>query len=80
MAYEREYPNSGILFRTDHRKSERHPTHRGDASLTCTHCGGVNEVWLSAWVKEGRKGKFFSLAFRSKDSASATPRVTNEEI
>jgi hypothetical protein len=72
MANEREYPNSGILFRNIDKKSDKHPTHRGDANLTCVHCGAVNAVWLSAWVKEGRKGKFFSLSYRSKqDSASA---------
>ena len=79
MANEREYPNSGILFRNIDKKSDKHPTHRGDANLTCVHCGAINEVWLSAWVKEGRKGKFFSLSFRSKQAGQSTD-TRQEEI
>jgi hypothetical protein len=74
MANERDYPNSGILSRNHDRKSDKHPTHRGDGSFTCTHCGAVNELWLSGWVKEGRKGKFLSLSFRSKQAEQPTTR------
>jgi hypothetical protein len=78
----REYPNSGILFRNDKKKTDKHPSHRGDVQVTCSHCGAVNEFWLSAWVKEGRKGKFFSLSFRSKEASESTsaPAHNNQDL
>jgi hypothetical protein len=81
MANEREYPNSGILFRNDNKKTDKHPDYRGDAEVTCEHCGGRLELWLSGWVKEGRKGKFLSLAFRSKQAerAAAAPTPNHDE-
>jgi hypothetical protein len=74
-----EYPNSGILFKNHDRKTDKHPTHRGDANLTCAHCSAVNEVWLSGWIKEGRKGKFLSLSFRSKQDSQPAARQQEEE-
>jgi hypothetical protein len=72
MASDRDFPNSGILFRNDGKKTPKHPDYRGDGEVTCEHCGCKLELWLSGWVKEGSRGKFLSLSFRSKqDSASA---------
>ncbi|MGO9605660.1 MAG: hypothetical protein ACLQAT_20120 [Candidatus Binataceae bacterium] len=62
----RDYPNSGILFENDRKRDERDRTHQGSADVDCPHCGVRSQFWLSAWVKEGRKGKFLSLAFKLK--------------
>lgn len=60
MAYEPNN-NSGSLFRNDEVKSDKHPTHSGSALVD------GKEYWISAWVKDGKKGKFFSMAFKPKD-------------
>ena len=52
--------NSGILFKNDRKASERHPDYKGNATI------GGEEFYLSAWVKQGRNGKFLSLSFTSK--------------
>jgi hypothetical protein len=60
MAYElRE--GQGSLFKNDKREKDTHPHATGTALI-----GGV-EYWVSAWTKEGAKGKFQSLAFKPKD-------------
>ena len=57
-----KYPNSGILSRNKNRKTDRHPEFTGSAEV------GGQEFWLSAWIKEGQHGKFFSLSFQPKDA------------
>ena len=57
--------NSGTLWKNDHRESEKHPNAKGSALID-----GV-EYWVSAWTKEGQKGKFQSLSFERKDAAPA---------
>jgi len=72
MAYEPR-DNSGSLFRNDRATSDRHPTHKGKATI-----GGV-DYWVSAWVKEaGQNSKnpgarFFSLAFEPKEQQGDIP-------
>lgn len=54
--------NSGTLGRNKNKTKETHPSHKGLATID-----GV-DYWISAWVKEGTDGKFFSLAFEKKDA------------
>lgn len=56
-----KYPNSGILSRNQKRESDKHPEFTGSAEVN-----GV-EYWLSAWVNEGDKGKYFKISFKPKD-------------
>lgn len=53
--------NSAFIFKNDDRRNDRQPTHRGQAKVD------GNEYWLSCWVKEGKRGKFFSCSFTPKD-------------
>lgn len=55
--------NSGVLFKNDRREKDTQPTHTGSINIE-----GV-DYWLSAWVKDGKSGKFFSLAVKRKDQA-----------
>jgi hypothetical protein len=58
-----KYPNSGTLSRNDRRETDKQPEFKGNAEV-----GGV-EYWISGWVKESERGKFFSLSFTPKDEA-----------
>lgn len=67
MAFElRE--GQGSLFKNDRKEKDSHPNARGEALI-----GGVLYE-ISAWTKEGRKGKFQSLAFKPKQ-----PRQRQED-
>jgi hypothetical protein len=52
--------NSGTLFKNDRKEKETHADYNGSITVD-----GV-EYWLNAWVKTGKKGKFFSLSVRPK--------------
>lgn len=60
MAYEQR-ELSGSLFKNEKRETDKHPNMQGSALIN-----GV-EYWVSAWTKEGAKGKWQSLAFKPKE-------------
>ena len=47
---------SGSLFKNDRKTTENHPDYTGSIMVQ----GKLH--FLSAWVKEGTKGKFFSVS------------------
>jgi len=53
--------NSGVLFRSDKKDSDRAPDYRGNITVA------GQDYWLSAWVKEGKSGKFMGLAVSPKE-------------
>lgn len=59
MSYEHK-DGSGALFKNDKQGVEKRPDYRGDCKID----GKVLEI--SAWIKDGAKGKFMSLAFKPK--------------
>jgi len=48
-------------FRNERRAKDTHPEYTGQ----CVIDG--RSYWISAWIKEGQTGKFFSLAFKPKE-------------
>jgi hypothetical protein len=63
MSQQYDNTNKGVLFRNDRKTQDSHPTHSGSINID------GKEFWLSAWVKDGNKGKFFSLSVKPKDAA-----------
>lgn len=59
--------NSGALFKAKASDNPNWPQYDGN----CVIDG--REYWLSAWVKEGKSGKFFSLSFKPKEKQAPKP-------
>lgn len=74
MAYEKK-DGSGALFKNDKTGGNPNwPDYKGDIMID-----GV-EYWLSAWLKEGKKGKFMSLAANPKDKKTVKPANSKGSI
>lgn len=65
MAYDNT--NSGIMYRNENRKTDKHPEFTGSINVD-----GV-DYWLSGWVNEGKQGgkmegkKYFSIKLNPKE-------------
>lgn len=57
--------NRGTLGKNQRREKDTHPEYTGQIDID-----GVG-YWLSAWVKEGQGGKFFSLSVKPKEARPA---------
>ena len=53
--------NSGVLFKNDKKETGNHPDYKGNITV------GGQDYWLSAWIKEGKSGKFMGLAVSPKE-------------
>ena len=59
--------NRGTLGKNQRREKDTHPEYTGQIDID-----GVG-YWLSAWVKEGQGGKFFSLSVKPKEARAPSP-------
>ena len=59
--------NSGVLFKNDKKETEKHPDYKGNITV------GGQDYWLSAWIKEGKSGKFMGLAVSPKEEYKPKP-------
>jgi len=57
-------PKAGslTLFKNDRKEKDTHPDYKGDGMDL-----QGNPVWISAWIKEGKNGKFMSLSMQKKE-------------
>jgi hypothetical protein len=69
MAYEMK-DNSGSLFKQPPEKmtKDTSPPYEGEFKIICPHCAAESRGWCKAWVREGKLGKFFSLAFKFRQA------------
>jgi hypothetical protein len=78
---DKDYPNSGILFKNDRKRDDKDPGYAGNGDLTCPRCNSRFQVFVNAWVKTGRTGaKFFSLSFKPKGARPAAVASDNGDI
>jgi uncharacterized protein (DUF736 family) len=60
---------TGVLFKNDHKKNDKHPDYKGDF----TAFDGT-KYDLAAWIKEGKNGrKFMSLKISEPWAPSQEP-------
>lgn len=64
-----DYDNnlSGVLFKNDKGDNEKRPDYKGSAEIE-----GV-QYWVSAWIRDGAKGKFMSMKYERKEQQAAKP-------
>lgn len=57
---------TGALFKNTKKEKDTHPDYTGQALIH------GQEFWISAWLKEGASGKYFSFAFKPKENNRGT--------
>jgi hypothetical protein len=62
--------NRGVLFKNDRKSQDSQPDYKGSINVN------GQELWLSAWIKSGQKGKFMSLSVTPKEAQQAAPAPT----
>ena len=68
MTQQYDNTNRFSLFKNDRKEKDTHPDYTGTINVD-----GV-EYFLNAWLKEGKKGKFFSGSIKRKDNQLASLR------
>lgn len=71
MAWEHK-EGSGSLFKNDKKGNDKAPDYRGDLMV-----GGVL-MEIAAWLKEGKNGKFLSLAVKPKQERQGVKEMDED--
>jgi hypothetical protein len=64
--------NRGTLFKNDRKESDSHPDYKGSINVN------GEELWLSAWIKDGKSGKFMSLSVKPKEGQKAPQKPVKQ--
>lgn len=71
-AYEAK-PGSFSLFKNDRKEKDTHPDYKGDGKDL-----DGNDIWVSAWLKDGAKGKFMSCSIQRKEARQDAPKPASK--
>ena len=68
--------NTGAIFKNDKKTKETHPDYKGKVNVN------GKEMEIALWVKQGKNGSFFSVAFSEPYVAQETMerRPVSDEI
>ena len=66
--------NSGVLFKNDKKETGNHPDYKGNLMVD------GKEYWLSAWIKEGKTGKFMGLALSPREASTQHNKMASKTI
>jgi len=61
--------NSGVLFKNLDKDKDSQPDYKGSINVD------GREMWLSAWIKTGQKGKFMSPSVKPKEGQKAPAKA-----
>ena len=75
MAGSYDKNNKGSISKNVNKTEPNHKDYSGSAWID------GQEYWISGWIKDGRNGKFLSLAFdlKDKNKASSNNRASKQE-
>jgi len=73
MAYEQK-PGDFAIFKNDRKEKPTHPDYTGNG----LDLEG-NRVQISCWLKEGKKGKFFSCQMKPPYEGKGKPAEARQE-
>ena len=71
MAQEYSNLNRGVLFKNNRKEKETHPDYTGTGNWN------GQDFQISAWLKEGKNGKFFSFSFQEPYKKAEEPAKAN---
>jgi len=63
-----DFNNRGILFHNNRKRQPKHPDFVGEATID------GRRFKLAAWIKQGRRGEFHSLAFTPEETNPPQPQ------
>lgn len=72
MAYEKR-EGSGVIFKNDKKGNEKAPDYSGTAFFN------GKDVKVALWVKEGAKGKFFSMKIEESAAPAENAKAAEKE-